>query len=53
MQVIFSISDWELASRNSGNSVRAILDEEMNVNFPCEAGAAGADAILVQADKGV
>lgn len=53
MQVIFSVSNRELASRNSGHSVGAILDEEVNVNSQCEAGATGADAILVQVDKGI
>lgn len=53
MQVICSVSDWELESRNSGNGVGAILDEQMNVNSQYEAGATGADAILVQVNKGI
>lgn len=30
---------------------KAILDEQMTVNFQCEAGARGADAILEQVNK--
>lgn len=53
MQVVFSVSDWELESRNFGKDAGAILDEQMNVNFQCETGATGADAILGQINKGI